>query len=440
VSEKRSRHGDFRNFILLVLLKEGPLGLSEIDKKKSILTSQFEMIGTEFGARVVSGFFSKFGRPAPLRSSRVKREEEKQQVDIEFECQSLQECGLIRMNQEGKYELSGEGAEKAREFESGLKKGAEILEGQFLSPHAAARNTFLVDFFLATLKILSGVFSGSVGLLADGADAAVDTVSAAVVWLGMKIKRENLGTLIVLVMMFATGVSVGYESIVSIIDAFLGVLSPLVMPYLVILTELVALVFAALLFLYQRFVGKRNGSLALISQSVDSKNHIYVAAGVIVGAVFSIFGVHFVDALIGGFIAVRIIVDGVGLSKETIASIKGEEVDLEKYEVPLERHWRLSKIETFRTWILYSVKELKFKTRTELVNELKATFKPEYVPILSEYKFTLGEGVDFAESFDDLVKPLLEADLLRKQNEEFVITEKGANRIAELTRNLRFLQ
>jgi len=321
-----------------------------------------------------------------------------------------------------------------------LKKGAEILEGQFLSPHAAARNTFLVDFFLATLKILSGVFSGSVGLLADGADAAVDTVSAAVVWLGMKIKRENLGTLIVLVMMFATGVSVGYESIVSIIDAFLGVLSPLVMPYLVILTELVALVFAALLFLYQRFVGKRNGSLALISQSVDSKNHIYVAAGVIVGAVFSIFGVHFVDALIGGFIAVRILVDGVGLSKETIASIKGEEVDLEKYEVPLERHWRLSKIETFRTWILYSVKELKFKTRTELVNELKATFKPEYVPILSEYKFTLGEGVDFAESFDDLVKPLLEADLLRKQNEEFVITEKGANRIAELTRNLRFLQ
>lgn len=103
MSEKRSRHGDFRNFILLVLLKEGPLGLSEIDKKKSILTSQFEMIGTEFGARVVSGFFSKFGRPAPLRSDRVKRQEEKQQVDIEFECQSLQECGLIRMNQEGKY-------------------------------------------------------------------------------------------------------------------------------------------------------------------------------------------------------------------------------------------------------------------------------------------------------------------------------------------------
>jgi cation diffusion facilitator family transporter len=440
VSRKRRRHGDFRNFILLVLLKEGPLALPELEKKKSILTSQFEMIGTEFGTRIVAGFFSKFGRPAPLRSSRVKREEEKQQIDIDFECQSLQECGLISMNQEGKYELSAEGAEKAKEFEKGLTKGAEILEGQFFNPHAAARNTVLVDFFLATLKLLSGVFSGSVGLLADGADAAVDTVSAAVVWLGMKIKRENLGALIVLVMMFVTGISVGYESIVSIIDAFLGVLSPLAMPYLVILTEIVALVFAALLFLYQRFVGKRNGSLALISQSIDSKNHIYVAAGVIVGALFSIFGIHFVDALIGGFIAVRILVDGVELSKETIASIKGEEVDLGKYEVPLERHWRLSKLETFRTWILYSVKELKLKTRAELVDELKATFKPEYVPILSEYKFMLGEGVDFAGSFDDFVKPLLEEGLLSKDDEEFVITEKGEKRVTELTRNLRFLQ
>ena len=440
MSRKRSRHGDFRNFILLVLMKEGPLGLSELDKKKSILTSQFEMIGTEFGTRIVSGLFSKFGRPAPLRSSRVKLEEEKQQIDIQFECESLQECGLITMNQTGKYELTGEGTEKAKEFEKGLKKGAEIFEGQVLNPHAAARNTVLIDFFLATLKLLSGIFSGSVGLLADGADAAVDTVSAAIVWLGMKIKRENLGALIVLVMMFVTGISVGYDSIVSIIDAFLGMLSPLAMPYLVILTEIVALIFATLLFLYQRFVGKRNGSLALISQSIDSKNHIYVAIGVIVGAVFSIFGIHFVDALIGGFIAARILVDGVKLSKETIASIKGEDVDLGKYEVPFERHWRLSKLETFRTWILYSVKELELKTRNELVNELKATFKPEYVPILSEYKFMLGEGVDFDESFDGFVKPLIEEGLLNKQKEEFMITEKGAKRVTELTRNLRFLQ
>ncbi len=440
LSRKRRRHGDFNKLILLALMKEGPLDLDELEKMKSVLISQFEMVGTEFGTRIVSSLFSKLGRPAAVRQSRVKREKSEQQIDIKLECCDLQEKGFIRMNQRGKYELSGEGEEKAKEFEKGVKKGADILESQVLSPSAAARNTVVIDFFLAALKLFSGVFGGSVGLLADGADAAVDTVSAAVVWLGMRIKRENLGTLIVLLMMFITGISVGYDSIMSLTEAFFGTLSPLAMPYLVILTEIIALIVATFLFLYQRFVGKRNGSLALISQSVDSKNHIYVATGVIVGAIFSIFGINFVDALIGGFVAVRILVDGIILSKETFASIKGEDVDLEKYEVPFERHWRMSKLETFRTWILYSVKELKMKTRNELVNELNRTFKPKYIPILTEYKFRLGESFDFEESFEILVNPLLENGLLNKRNGDFLITDKGKKHITELTKNLRFLQ
>ena len=176
----------------------------------------------------------------------------------------------------------------------------------------------------------------------------------------------------------------------------------------------------------------------LISQSVDSKNHIYVALGVITGAVFSIFGIYFVDALVGGFVAARILVDGVKLSKETIASLKGEEVDLKKYELPLEKHWEMSKLETFRTWILYSVKELKLNTRDELVHELERTFKPKYVPILTEFKFSLGKGFDFEKSFDTLVNPLVENGLLVKRNEDFVITEEGEKRITELTRMRRY--
>jgi cation diffusion facilitator family transporter len=435
---KRSRHGDFNKFILLALLKEGPLDLDELKKMASILVSQFEMVGMEFGTRIVSGFFSKFGRPAAIRLDRAKQKVSKQEVDIQSECRNLQEKGLITMNQTCRFELTAEGKEQATEFEKNLKKSADILERHVLSSSAAARNTIIVDFFLASLKLFSGIFSGSVGLLADGADAAVDTVSAAVVWLGMKIKREILGTVIVLLMMFISGISVGYDSIRAIVDAFLGTLSALAMPYLVIITEIIALIFALILFLYQRFVGKRNGSLVLISQSVDSKNHIYVALGVITGAIFSIFGIYFVDAFVGGFVATRILVDGVKLSKETIASIKGEAVDLKKYEVPFERHWEMSKLETFRTWILYSVKELKLNTRDELVQELERTFKPKYVPILTEFKFSLGKGFDFEKSFDTLVNPLVENDLLVKRNGDFLITEKGSKRITELTRMGRY--
>jgi hypothetical protein len=57
VSGKRRHHGDFYKFILLALLKKGPLDLNELERMKSVLVSQFEMVSTEIGTRIVSSFF-----------------------------------------------------------------------------------------------------------------------------------------------------------------------------------------------------------------------------------------------------------------------------------------------------------------------------------------------------------------------------------------------
>jgi cation diffusion facilitator family transporter len=419
-------------------MKEGPLNLEGLERMTSIMISQFEIVGIEFGTRIVSSFFSKLGRPAAIRSSKPRREKDEPEVDIHSECQKLMEEDMIHLNNADLYELTLKGEEQAKEFEENLKKGVKIFERQILSPTASARNTFIIDFFLAVLKLFTGFVSGSVGLIADGADAAIDTVSASLVWLGMKMKRELLGTVIILIMMFITGLSVGYESVISIQEALKGTLSAIVRPYLVVLTESIALIFAIILFMYQRFVGKRNGSLSLISQSVDSKNHIYVALTVIIGAILSTLGIHFLDALIGGFVASKILFDAMDLSRETISSIKGEEIDLEKYEVPLEKQWQISKLETFRAWILFSIKEEKITNREELIDELEKTFKPKYVPILSEFRFSLGEGFDFKESFDVLSNPLLEDNLLTRKNGEYLITDKGNKHISGLTRRIRF--
>ena len=127
MSRKRRRHGDFDKFILLALMKEGPLGLHELEKMTSILVSQFEIVGTEFGTRIVSGLFSKLGRPAIVRKNRIKRERNEKRIDIKLECRDLQEKSLIKMDQKERYELSAEGEEKAKEFERGLKKGADII-------------------------------------------------------------------------------------------------------------------------------------------------------------------------------------------------------------------------------------------------------------------------------------------------------------------------
>ena len=443
---RKHRHSNFQKYILTALLKEGSLSLKELEERTFVFVYHFHGFGYSLHKEVeknVFGFLSRFGyQPKEDYSTRMKkwREKHEKQINIQLECENLIEQGMLKLNEENKYELTEKGREEAEKSAKEMEKAAISIRDRLLSPTAAARNTVIADFFLAVMKLLAGFFSSSVGLIADGADATIDTVSASVVWAGIKFKREFLGTLIIISMMFITAISVGYESVTKIIDAITATIPPISMPYLVVAVEGIALVAAAILHFYQRYVGKSNGSLALISQSIDSKNHIYVAAVVIIGAIFSIFGIHFIDALIGAFVAARILIDGFELSKDTLSSIKGEKTDFSKYEIPLKRYWHLSKLETFRTWILYSIKEDNLNTKEELVNSLESAFKPKYIPILSEFRFALGKGFDFEREFDNLIKPLLEEKFIIKKGKNFILTEDGKSRVSRIFKSIRYRQ
>lgn len=431
---KKRNHprGDTYKFILMALLKEGPLDFKGLEERLTIFLNQFMILG-------YSIIPSKFWLDEDSRHRRRDRKPKKD-FDVGIECEDLIKKNKIILNKDNKYELSKKGKGEAIEITNHIEKFSVSIEKNLLHPTAAARNTIIIDLFLAIMKLVAGFLSGSVGLIADGADAAIDTASAAVVWIGIKFKKEFLGTLIIILMMFVTAVSVGYESINKVVQFITGIVSPMTMPYLVIVVEGIALICAVILFFYQRFVGKRNGSLALISQSIDSKNHIYVAGTIIIGAIFSIFGIHFIDALIGAFIAIRIFIDGISLSKEALSSIRGEETDFSKYEIPLEKHWHLSKIESFRIWILYSIKKDNFTSKEEIINSLEETYKPGYIPILSEFKFNLGEGFDFEEKFNDLIKPLLDKKLLIKEDDKIILTKAGKDRVNKVFKSIRFHQ
>ena len=443
---RKHRSSNSQKYILMALLKEGSLSLKELEERTFAFVYHFHGFGYSLHEEVekkVYGFLSWFGcQPEEDYSARMKkwREKHEQRIDAELECKDLTERGLIRLNEENNYELTEKGREEAEKSAKEMEKATISIRDQLLSPTAAARNTVIADFFLAIMKLLAGFISASVGLIADGADAAIDTVSASIVWAGIKFKKEFFGTLIIISMMFITAISVGYESATKIVDAITTTILPISIPYLVVTVEGIALIAAAIMHFYQRYVGKSNGSLALISQSIDSKNHIYVATAVIIGAISSIFGIYFVDALIGAFVTVRILIDGFELSKDALSSIKGEATDLSKYKIPLEKHWHLSKLETFKIWILYSIKEDNLSTKEELINSLERTFKPNYIPVLSKYRFNLGEEFDFEKEFKNLIKPLLEEKFIIKKDKNYILTEDGKSRIDRIFRSIRYRQ
>jgi hypothetical protein len=399
-------------FILMTLLKEGPMDLRQLEEKSFILISQVGFHG------------SKHERNHPF--------------DIPTEIETLLKEGLVTAS-EGGYELTDQGRSTAEQSAETIEKGAQWVKANILNPKAAARNTVVADLFLAVIKLGAALFSGSVGLLADGADAAVDTGSAAAVWVGMKVNKEVLATVVIVCMMEVTGVTVGYESVTKIIDIPRGMVQPLVRPYLVIIVEGVALIFAAILCFYQGFTGKRFGSLALISQSIDSKNHIYVAVAVITGAVFSLVGIYFVDALIGLYVSFKIVKDGLGLSREVISSFKGEPVDFSKYEVLLEKRWKKGHEDAVRTWVLYLSRDGAL-TREELIATLESTLKSSYIPLVTEFGFAPGTSYNFEEQFEQLVGPLLAKGALKLEGDTFLLTEAGSSDLKSTLKNLRFHQ
>jgi Co/Zn/Cd efflux system component/predicted transcriptional regulator len=287
--------------------------------------------------------------------------------------------------------------------------------------------------------MVAGLLSGSVGLIADGVDTTVDTAASAIVWAGIKFKKEVIGTLIIIGLMFLTAAILFFNSISSVLANLAGTSIPMTMPYVVITIELIAMVAMFITSIYQRFVGKRSQSLALISQSFDSKNCSYSSAAVIIGAIFSIFGIYWVDAVVGIFIAVRISFDGAYLIRETTKTLKGIKPNFSKFKLPFEKQITQRRTNIFQHWIIYTIHKDKLFTKEEIIASLEKTFQPNYMPTVFA-EFTAGINVNFETSFSELITPLIKAKYLKEKKGHYKLTSKGKKHIKNTIDTIHYEQ
>lgn len=427
----------YDKFLMMALLKDGPLNQRELWEKTMLFISLiwYQQLPGK-GQSLMEHLFFKF---ESLRSRIEDERADKATGTPEDEMDKLIEKGWVKLNNENKYELTQEGLKNAKMYEKHMKKSALSLEIEF-KPSSTAKNTTFLDAFLAILKLGSGLISSSIGLIADGTDATMDTVEAILVWLGIKYHRENLSTILVIFGLFIASISILFDSITHILATLGGHAEPITLPYLVIAVEGIAILAAVFLFYYQRFVGKVSNSLTLISQSVDSKNHIFIGTSVIIGAIFAIYGIYFVDAVIGLVVGAGIFRDAVGLLREAISAERGVEEDYsQEYKLPLEELWEGNKLMAFRNWILYVLWAEQLKTRAEIVSSLERAFHPDnYIPVLSELKATCLESYDFEGQFENLIHPLKEHELLIEEDEEYHLTGNGEKHLENFINNFEY--
>jgi Co/Zn/Cd efflux system component len=202
---------------------------------------------------------------------------DKTQLNLERHLLKAQELGVME-ERDGRYALTPGGREVAEHMNEMIPLFMEWA----LSPETASLLTIWFHAFFSVLKVFFGVISHSAGLISDGIDTAVDTISSVLVWLGIKYDRERLVSVFIVITMFASTGGVALATYTKLTHP--GPVTDGVAAFAVsALCGLVMLGISA----YQYLVGKRRSNLAILCQAVDSRNHFFTSMLVCAGILLS---------------------------------------------------------------------------------------------------------------------------------------------------------
>jgi cation diffusion facilitator family transporter len=365
----------------------------------------------------ISGTYRRFGGllgfPTPSPGTKKYG---KWQREMDKGLDHLLKLELVVIDEHGLHRLTETGIEEAGKLDQDLQKFTRSLSAFLSSGKTTAKLSIMVDLLLSVLKLGVGFLFNSMALMADGFDNLVDVVSAAVVFLGIKYRRELLSASFMILVMFITGGWIGYESVARLIhpeEVDTGLLA--------IVAAVISGLVCYLMSAYQYTAGKKTGSLSLISQSIDSKNHVFVAVAVLIGVVFARFDLFLVDSLVGLGVAAMILKSAIELTIETRRIAGGEEIDLSGFTRVEEKLFEQHRRNYFRSWLLFCLKDM--HTKEEILSQCDRSFSTQGLPFVDQFGFI--KDFEFAKHVDSLFKELIHEGLVTANNAHYKLTDKG---------------
>ena len=190
--------------------------------------------------------------------------------------------------------------------------------------------TMLSNLLLSIFKITTGIFIGSIALIASGLDALTDLIASLAVLLGLKFSQkdpskrfpygyyrmETLATLIVAIFIFFFGINVLIESIRIIIDP-----STLTQPVIGLLISLFSILAAFVLFQYNMKIGTKIASNALIGTAKEFQLDIITNSLVFIGILAHIIEFPQLEGLVGLMISFLIIKTGLQFGRNSLLTL-----------------------------------------------------------------------------------------------------------------------
>ncbi len=185
-------------------------------------------------------------------------------------------------------------------------------------------------------KLLAGLLTGSVAVVADAVNNLSDAASSVAAWLGFRLARrpadadhpygharyEYLSGLAVAAMILLIGAELVKTSVGKILD-------PEPIDFSLVTLGVLAASIAVKLWMagFYRKLGDMIASTTLLAAAVDSRNDVIATSAVLLGCLASRFFQVDIDGYVGLAVAVLILCSGVKLGKETISPLLGKQPD-----------------------------------------------------------------------------------------------------------------
>jgi len=197
----------------------------------------------------------------------------------------------------------------ADSIDSALESSAEGIRALKLS--------LAVLFLTAVAQAVVVAFTGSTALLADTIHNFSDALTAVPLWIAFVVGRrasnrrytygygraEDLAGVFVVLMIAASAVVAGYESVRRLIDG-----TEIGHPWVVVLAGIIGFAGNELVAQFRISVGRRIGSAALVADGLHARTDGFTSLAVVAGAIGVLLGFPLADPIVGILITLAILV------------------------------------------------------------------------------------------------------------------------------------
>ncbi len=209
--------------------------------------------------------------------------------------------------------------------------------------------TILMNAALTVFKLLAGILGASFAMISDAVHSASDVFSTIIVIIGVKISAkkadknhpfgherfECVAAILLAVVLFATGVGIGYTGIMNIIS---GAYKTFEVPKIIaIIAAVVSIITKEAMFWYTIIAAKKVNSSALKADAWHHRSDALSSVGSLIGIIGAICGVPILDSIACIVIcllilkaAIQIFIDAIKKMTDESCDSKTEE-EIKKY-------------------------------------------------------------------------------------------------------------